>query len=275
MSTRAEILAEIAAQFPDNTTGLITPAKLRQVVEDVTNSCLVSDTDAGTAGIAVLQSETAAQGRAALVQNFGRTNASVSAAGNTDLALVAGDERRQFGIAVAAGAEAYTHTLTLLGTNVESGCWITIEVSLAASANPMIEIRNLTSGGTLLGTAIGTGDARTVVYTLFFDGSNWQVRAKNPANVTATEAGFAIRRRTLNGNLTLSENDKSCQRIIPDADRDVTLPAEGAAQWMFEICHGGAAYVITVKLAGGTVVATLVPGAPLVVAWDGTAIGVC
>jgi hypothetical protein len=66
MSTRAEILAEIAAQFPDNTTGLITPAKLRQVVEDVTNSCLVSDTDAGTAGIAVLQSETAAQGRTAL-----------------------------------------------------------------------------------------------------------------------------------------------------------------------------------------------------------------
>lgn len=38
MSTRAQILAEIAAQFPDNTTGLITPAKLRQVVEDIANS---------------------------------------------------------------------------------------------------------------------------------------------------------------------------------------------------------------------------------------------
>jgi hypothetical protein len=66
MSTRAQILAEIAAQFPDNTTGLITPAKLRQVVEDVTNSCLVSDTDAGTAGKAVLVAETPAQGRTAL-----------------------------------------------------------------------------------------------------------------------------------------------------------------------------------------------------------------
>ena len=63
MSTRAQILAEIAAQFPDNITGLITPAKLRQVVEDVTNSCLVSETDAGTAGIAVLQAETTAQVR--------------------------------------------------------------------------------------------------------------------------------------------------------------------------------------------------------------------
>ena len=38
MSTRAQILAEIAAQFPDNTSGAITPAKLRQVVEDITNS---------------------------------------------------------------------------------------------------------------------------------------------------------------------------------------------------------------------------------------------
>lgn len=38
MSTRAQILAEIAARFPDNTTGLITPAKLRQVVEDIANS---------------------------------------------------------------------------------------------------------------------------------------------------------------------------------------------------------------------------------------------
>ena len=66
MSTRAQILAEIAAQFPDNTTGLITPAKLRQVVEDVTNSCLVSETDAGTAGIAVLQAETQAEAREAI-----------------------------------------------------------------------------------------------------------------------------------------------------------------------------------------------------------------
>jgi len=31
------------------------------VAEDVTNSCLVSETDAGTAGIAVLQAETTAQ----------------------------------------------------------------------------------------------------------------------------------------------------------------------------------------------------------------------
>lgn len=81
MSTRAEILAEIAAQFPDNTTGLITPAKLRQVVKDVTNSCLVSDTDAGTAGIAVLRAETAAEGRQALGFGGTVTVAQLNAAG--------------------------------------------------------------------------------------------------------------------------------------------------------------------------------------------------
>ena len=155
MSTRAQILAEIAAQFPDNTTGLITPAKRRQVVEDVTNSCLVSETDAGTAGKAVLTAETQAQGR------------------------------------------------TALGVHLN------------------------------------------------------------------------IVRRTLAGNLVLTAADLPRQKVIPDADRDVTLPAESTAQWMFEICHGGAAYVITLKRAGGTVVAVLVPGGVTVVAWDGVAFGMC
>lgn len=81
MSTRAQILAKIAAQFPDNTTGLITPAKLRQVVEDVTNSCLVSETDAGTAGRAVLQAGTQAQVRAAAGFGGTVTVAQLNAAG--------------------------------------------------------------------------------------------------------------------------------------------------------------------------------------------------
>ena len=148
MSTRAQILAEIAAQFPDNTTGLITPAKLRQVVEDITNS-YNNSTDEGTP-------------------------AAATAAHNDD-----------------------------------------------------------------------------------------------PA------AHLNIVRRTLAGNLTLTTADAPSQRIIPDADRDVTLPAEGAGQWEFKVCHAGAAYVLTVKRAAGTVVAVLVPGGVVVVAWDGVAFGSC
>ena len=88
-------------------------------------------------------------------------------------------------------------------------------------------------------------------------------------------AHLNIVRRTLSANLVLTAADLPQQKIIPDADRNVTLPAESTAQWMFEICHGGAAYVVTLKRANGTVVAVLVPGAPVVVAWDGVAFGIC
>ena len=148
MSTRAQILAEIAAQFPDNTTGLITPAKLRQVVEDITNS-YNNSTDEGTP---------------------------------------------------AASTTAH-------------------------NADPAAHLH--------------------------------------------------IVRSTLTGNLVLTVADYPQQRVIPDADRDVVLPAEGATQWLFEICHGGAAYVLTVRRAAGTVVAVLVPGGVTVVAWDGVAFGSC
>ena len=93
------------------------------------------------------------------------------------------------------------------------------------------------------------------------------------SHLTAPDAHLNIVRRTLAGNLVLTAADLPQQKIIPDADRDVTLPAESTAQWMFEICHGGAAYVITLKRASGTVVAVLVPGGVTVVAWDGVAFG--
>ena len=95
------------------------------------------------------------------------------------------------------------------------------------------------------------------------------------SHLTAPGAHLNIVRRTLTGNLTLTTADAPSQRIIPDADRDVTLPAEGAGQWEFKVCHAGAAYVLTVKRAAGTVVAVLVPGGVVVVAWDGVAFGSC
>lgn len=88
-------------------------------------------------------------------------------------------------------------------------------------------------------------------------------------------AHLNIQRRTLTGDLVLTAEDLPQQKILPDADRDVELPAEGAAQWRFEICHGGSTNTVTVKRAGGTVVASLIAGAPVVVAWDGVAFGAC
>ena len=146
MSTRAQLLAEIAAQFPDNTTGLITPAKLRQVCEDLANSSSIPETD---------------------------------------------------------GASA-------------------------------------------------------------------------PAShLTDPEAHLLIRRITLTGNLVLTAADRVYQHLIPDADRDVTLPAEVAATpWVFRIQHVGAVYTLTLKRAVGTAVGVLIPGCPVVITWDGTGISI-
>jgi len=99
--------------------------------------------------------------------------------------------------------------------------------------------------------------------------------ASTAAHNADAGAHLNIVRRTLAGNLTLTTADAPSQRIIPDADRDVTLPAESTAQWESKLCHGGAAYVLTIKRAGGTVVAVLVPGGVTVAAWDGVEFGAC
>ena len=125
MSTRAQILAEIAAQFPDNTTGLITPAKLRQVVEDVTNSCLVSETDAGTAGTAVLQAETQAQVRAASgIDNINADIATAQAAAriyaSTTAGVAATTSGQYFYVPSTISTEGLILYLNSSGTAVES-----------------------------------------------------------------------------------------------------------------------------------------------------------
>ena len=87
-------------------------------------------------------------------------------------------------------------------------------------------------------------------------------------------AHLNIVRRTLTHNLVLTAADQPHQRVIPDADRDVTLPAESTAQWQFLIGHAGASYNLVVKRAGGTTVGVVIPGGAFAVAWDGTGFGV-
>ena len=95
------------------------------------------------------------------------------------------------------------------------------------------------------------------------------------AHATDPAAHLNIVRRTLAGDLTLTAADQPRQNIVPDADRDVLLPAESAAQWAFLLCHAGASYNLTIKRAGGSPVGVLIPGSPLAVTWDGTAIVLC
>ena len=150
MSTRAQILAEIAAQFPDNTTGLITPAKLRQVVEDVTNSCLVSETDAGTAGIAVLQAETTAQVRAA---------AGVDAGGSVPVARTATSNAITLTSASAQVQSVVTGAALDVNLPTESGTWAFVILNAGSTHNITVK----SAGGTAL-TTLAPGDSCFAVF---------------------------------------------------------------------------------------------------------------
>ena len=89
-------------------------------------------------------------------------------------------------------------------------------------------------------------------------------------NLASAAAAFT-RVVTLAANLVLTSADKQTQRITPDADRDVTLPAESGAAWTLRVMHAGSGFVLTVKRAGGTTVGVLIPGGSILVGWDGAA----
>lgn len=153
-------------------------------------------------------------------------------------------------------------------------------VKLAAGASAVVDVAALTSEIAVRRTDLSATPANVLLeFGLTADEAYEQSAASTAASTAAHNgdpaAHLNIVRRTLAGNLALTAADLPRQKIIPDADRDVTLPAESTAQWMFEICHGGTAYVLTVKRAGGTTVASLIPGSPVVVAWDGVEFGMC
>lgn len=101
-------------------------------------------------------------------------SASVSAAGDTAVTKASATTKRFIGkITVGAGSGAYTRTVSLSATNAAEDDEIKIILSMPASENPTIEIRNATSGGTLLYTLAGTGSAFTSTLTFTFNGTAW------------------------------------------------------------------------------------------------------
>ena len=178
---------------------------------------------------------------------------------------------KTLGAGVAAGAAGYA-TITLTAADpaaidsIGSGVW-----SLLATINGTAVI-------VARGTVAITGPAQQFVDE-GVDQTARDLAASATAAVLAHNADAAahlnIVRRTLSGNLMLTAADQQHQHIIPDADRDVTLPAESAAQWYFLLCHAGAGYNLTIKRAGGTTVGVVIPSGVIACAWDGTGFGMC
>jgi len=73
-------------------------------------------------------------------------------------------------------ATAFTHTITLQTTNAEQGDVINVRLSMPASVDPTIEIRNATAGGTLLTTfqSENNTDSLPAAGLYMYDGSAWK-----------------------------------------------------------------------------------------------------
>jgi hypothetical protein len=85
----------------------------------------------------------------------------VSAAGITDLVPTQLFFQWTQRVTALAGSGAYTHILTLDNSKARDGSIYRVNIALPASANPTIEIRDNTGGGTLLQTVPGDSDNPT------------------------------------------------------------------------------------------------------------------
>ena len=142
-----------------------------------------------------------------------------SAAGNTDVTPTAGANQHNALITPSAGAGIYTRTVSILTANAANGTECELRIAMPASVNPTIEIRNATSGGTLLKTISPStrGLAFVVLVKLVYRTSAWVVKA------TLYESAENLR---FSGNAL---------QILDDVDNTT---------WRTLRCDGGALYTI-------------------------------
>jgi hypothetical protein len=113
---------------------------------------------------------------------------SFSAAGNTDIEPETNSRHHAAVITAGAGAGGYTRTLALLTANRKRGDVALLRLSLPASVNPTIQVRNATSGGTLLATVAGLASGMDFAVVCIFDGSAWILGSVGPDTTAAVTA---------------------------------------------------------------------------------------
>ena len=100
--------------------------------------------------------------------------ATFSAAGDDSITMPSASVSHSVIADAGAGAGGYTRTQTVPIANRSAGDIVHYRCTLAASANPTVEIRNATSGGTLLTTFTGdAGGASVAVASYVYTGSAW------------------------------------------------------------------------------------------------------
>lgn len=96
-----------------------------------------------------------------------------SSAGNTDVTPAANSANHVVVATVTAGGGAFTRTVALLTANSSAGDVVAIRFDMPASTNPTIQVRNATSGGTLLTTINGEAVGIPLDATYGFNGTAW------------------------------------------------------------------------------------------------------
>jgi hypothetical protein len=99
----------------------------------------------------------------------------VSAAGTTEVAVVAGCKWLTYRVTVSAGAGSYTHNIDLAAVSADrhAGDTVKIVLSMPASVNPSIVIRDNT-GPTTLHTETGSGTAYARTLFMSWSGTAWE-----------------------------------------------------------------------------------------------------
>lgn len=98
---------------------------------------------------------------------------SFSSAGNTDVTPAVNSASHGVVATVTAGGGAFTRTVALLTANSSAGDRCVIRFDLPASTNPTIQVRNATSGGTLLTTINSVAAGVPVQAEYLYTGSAW------------------------------------------------------------------------------------------------------
>lgn len=102
-----------------------------------------------------------------------------SSAGNTDVTPQLDSSSHGVIATVTAGGGAFTRTVSLLTANSTAGDRCVIHFIMPASTNPLIQVRNATSGGTLLCTITGETGGDDICAEFLFDGTAWQPLSAN------------------------------------------------------------------------------------------------
>jgi hypothetical protein len=124
---------------------------------------------------------------------------SISASANTNLSATGPVNTNT--ITLGTGSGAYTATISLLTSGATNGMLQELNVNIPASANPVLQIYNASTGGTLLSTVTGNGVAGSTTLTYHFNGTAWEPYKKGAnliyqnntaGNAVATDANNLI-----------------------------------------------------------------------------------